>query len=63
MLKFLTNTDKNTCLVMKQDLQNKSDIQLIQRLKNSTSDDYQHIIMKILKERGYTAIEIQQLIR
>ena len=49
-------------LTIKNDLQLNSEIQLITKYKTSTSEDYKKAIILIFKERGYSALEIGQLL-
>ena len=49
-------------LTIKNDLQLNSEIQLITKYKTSTSEDYKKAIILIFKERGYTRLEIGQLL-
>ena len=46
---------------IKNDLQLNSELQLINKYKTSTSEDYRQAIILIFKERGYTRLEIDQL--
>lgn len=48
-------------LTIKNDLQLNSELQLINKYKTSTSEDYKQAIILIFKERGYTRLEIGQL--
>ncbi|MCJ8513204.1 hypothetical protein [Acinetobacter lwoffii] len=48
-------------LTIKNDLQLNSELQLINKYKTSTSEDYRQAIILIFKERGYTRLEIGQL--
>jgi len=48
-------------LTIKNDLQLNSELQLINKYKTSTSEDYREAIVLIFKERGYTRLEIGQL--
>jgi hypothetical protein len=48
-------------LTIKNDLQLNSELQLINKYKTSTSEDYRQAIVLIFKERGYTRLEIGQL--
>ena len=48
-------------LTIKNDLQLNSELQLINKYKTSTSEDYRKAIVLIFKERGYTRLEIGQL--
>ena len=41
-------------LTIKNDLQLNSELQLINKYKTSTSEDYRKAIVLIFKERGYT---------
>ena len=49
-------------LTIKNDLQLNSELQLINKYKTSTSEDYRKAIVLIFKERGYTRLEIGQLV-
>lgn len=49
-------------LTIKNDLQLNSDLQLINKYKSSSLDEYKQAIVLILKDRGYTNIEIGQLL-
>ena len=46
----------------KNDLELNSENQLITKYKSSTSEDYKKAIILIFKERGYTRLEIGQLL-
>ena len=46
----------------KNDLELNSEIQLINKYKTATSEDYKQAIVLIFKERGYTRLEIGQLL-
>jgi hypothetical protein len=48
-------------LTIKNDLQLNSELQLINKYKTYTSEDYRQAIILIFKERGYTRLEIGQL--
>jgi hypothetical protein len=48
-------------LTIKNDLQLNSELQLINKYKTSTSEDYKQAIILIFKERGYTRLKIGQL--
>ena len=48
-------------LTMKNDLKLNSELQLLNKYKTSTSEDYRQAIFLIFKERGYTVLEIGQL--
>jgi len=48
-------------LTIKNNLQLNSELQLINKYKTSTSEDYRQAIILIFKERGYTRLEIGQL--
>lgn len=48
-------------LTIKNDLQLNSELQLINKYKTSTSEDYRQAMILIFKERGYTRLEIGQL--
>lgn len=49
-------------LTIKNDLQLNSELQLINKYKTSISQDYMRAIVLILKERGYSSLEIGQLL-
>lgn len=49
-------------LTIKNDLELNSENQLITKYKTSTSDDYKKAIILIFKERGYSRLEIGQLL-
>jgi hypothetical protein len=49
-------------LTIKNDLQLNSDLQLINKYKTATSEDYRQAIVLIFKERGYARLEIGQLL-
>lgn len=49
-------------LTIKNDLQLNSELQLINKYKTSISEDYMRAIVLILKERGYSSLEISQLL-
>lgn len=48
-------------LTIKNDLELNTELQLINKYKTATSDDYRQAIVLIFKERGYSALEIGQL--
>jgi hypothetical protein len=48
-------------LTIKNDLQLNSEVQLINKYKTSTSEEYRKAIVLIFKERGYTWLEMGQL--
>ena len=50
-------------LTIKNDLELNSEIQLINKYKTAISEDYKQAIVLIFKERGYTRLEIGQLLR
>ena len=50
-------------LTIKNDLQLNAELQLINKYKTATSEDYKQAIVLIFKERGYTRLEIGQLLR
>ena len=50
-------------LTIKNDLQPNAELQLINKYKTATSEDYKQAIVLIFKERGYTRLEIGQLLR
>ena len=43
-------------------LQLNAELQLINKYKTATSEDYKQAIVLIFKERGYTRLEIGQLL-
>ena len=49
-------------LTIKNDLELNSEIQLINKYKTSQSEDYKKAIFLIFKERGYSSLEIGQLL-
>lgn len=49
-------------LTIKNDLQLNAELQLINKYKTATSEDYKQAIVLIFKERGYTRLEIGQLL-
>ena len=49
-------------LTIKNDLQLNAELQLINKYKMSISEDYKQAIVLIFKERGYTRLEIGQLL-
>ncbi|WP_166172077.1 hypothetical protein [Acinetobacter sp. SA01] len=49
-------------LTIKNDLQFNAELQLINKYKTATSEDYKQAIVLIFKERGYTRLEIGQLL-
>ncbi len=49
-------------LTIKNDLQLNAELQLINKYKTAISEDYKHAIVLIFKERGYTRLEIGQLL-
>ena len=49
-------------LTIKNDLELNSEIQLINKYKTAISEDYKQAIVLIFKERGYTRLEIGQLL-
>ena len=62
MFKFkIFNKVSTEVLTIKNDLQLNSELQLINKYKTSTSEDYRKAIVLIFKERGYTRLEIGQL--
>ncbi|WP_168408871.1 hypothetical protein [Acinetobacter indicus] len=44
-------------LTIKNDLELNTELQLINKYKTATSDDYMQAIVLIFKERGYSALE------
>ena len=55
------NKASTEVLTIKNDLELNSELQLINKYKTSTSEDYRQAIVLIFKERGYTRAEISQL--
>lgn len=49
-------------LTIKNDLELNTELQLINKYKTATSDDCRQAIVLIFKERGYSALEIGQLL-
>lgn len=49
-------------LTIKNDLELNTEFQLINKYKTATSDDYRQAIVLIFKERGYSSLEIGQLL-
>lgn len=49
-------------LTIKNDLQLNSELQLINKYKTSISEEYRQAIVLIFKERGYSSLEIGQLL-
>ena len=49
-------------LTIKNDLQINAELQLINKYKTAISEDYKQAIVLIFKERGYTRLEIGQLL-
>ena len=60
---FNDNEISTEILTIKNDLELNSEIQLINKYKTATSEDYKQAIVLIFKERGYTRLEIGQLLR
>ncbi len=56
------NKISSEVLTIKNDLELNSENQLITKYKTSTSEDYKQAIVLIFKERGYTRLEIGQLL-
>jgi len=57
------NNISSEVLTIKNDLELNSDNQLITKYKTSSSDDYKKAIILIFKERGYSRLEIGQLLK
>ncbi|MDM1319823.1 hypothetical protein [Acinetobacter pseudolwoffii] len=57
------NKASTEVLTIKNDLELNSELQLINKYKTSTSEDYRQAIVLIFKERGYTRLEIGQLFK
>ena len=55
------NKASTEVVTIKNDLELNSELQLINKYKTSTSEDYRQAIVLIFKERGYTRLEIGQL--
>lgn len=55
------NKASTEVLTIKNDLELNSELQLINKYKTSTSEDYRQAIVLIFKEHGYTRLEIGQL--
>ena len=49
-------------LTIKNDLQLNAELQLINKYTTAISEDYKQAIVLIFKERGYTRLEIGQLL-
>ena len=49
-------------LTINNDLQLNAELQLINKYKTAISEDYKQAIVLIFKERGYTRLEIGQLL-
>ena len=49
-------------LTLKNDLELNSEFQLIHKYKTAHSEDYRKAIFLIFKERGYSSLEIGQLL-
>ena len=49
-------------LTLKNDLELNSELLLINKYKSSNSDEYKQAIVLIFKDRGYTKLEIGQLL-
>ncbi|KRI45721.1 hypothetical protein [Acinetobacter baumannii] len=49
-------------LTIRNDLQLNAELQLINKYKTAISEDYKQAIVLIFKERGYTRLEIGQLL-
>lgn len=49
-------------LTIKNDLELNSELQLINRYKSSDSEEYKQAIVLVFKDRGYTNLEIGQLL-
>ncbi|MBB4836670.1 hypothetical protein [Acinetobacter schindleri] len=63
MLNFkIFNKVSTEVLTIKNDLQLNSEQQLINKYRTSTSEDYRQAIVLIFKERGYTRLEIGQIL-
>ncbi|MCT8102463.1 hypothetical protein H0920_15510 [Acinetobacter sp. C_4_1] len=49
-------------LTIKNDLQLNAELQLINKYNTAISEDYKQALVLIFKERGYTRLEIGQLL-
>ncbi|WP_025095201.1 hypothetical protein [Acinetobacter soli] len=59
----LFNKISTNVLILKSDLQLDTELELISKYKTSISDDYRQAIILILKERGYSRLEIGLLLK
>ncbi len=59
----LFNKISTNVLILKSDLQLDTELELISKYKTSISDDYRQAIVLILKERGYSRLEIGLLLK
>lgn len=59
----LFNKISTNVLILKSDLQLDTELELISKHKTSISDDYRQAIVLILKERGYSRLEIGLLLK
>ncbi|MCB8769581.1 hypothetical protein [Acinetobacter soli] len=59
----LFNKISTNVLILKSDLQLDTELELISKYKTSISDDYRQAIVLILKERGYSRLEIELLLK
>ena len=59
----LFNKISTNALILKNDLQLDTELELISKYNTSISDDYRQAIVLILKERGYSRLEIGLLLK
>ena len=59
----LFNKISTNVLILKNDLQLDTELEIISKYKTSISDDYRQAIVLILKERGYSRLEIGLLLK
>ncbi|MFX4309430.1 hypothetical protein F8N28_10975 [Acinetobacter soli] len=59
----LFNKISTNVLILKSDLQLDTELELMSKYKTSISDDYRQAIVLILKERGYSRLEIELLLK
>ncbi|KOR15073.1 hypothetical protein ABW55_10550 [Acinetobacter sp. C15] len=59
----LFNKISTNVLILKNDLQLDTELELISKYNTSISDDYRQAIVLILKERGYSRLEIGLLLK
>ena len=58
----LFNKVSTQVLTIKNDLELNSELQLINKYKSSNSEEYKQAIVLIFKDRGYTNLEIGQIL-